>query len=260
MKVTAIPAFEDNYLWLIEDETETWIVDPGDGQAVQKVLNEKSRCLDGILITHHHHDHVGGLELLIQKAQKQLPVFGPTLFKHPLVNHPVSEGDKIQVCGMDIVVMDVPGHTRNHVAYYREPKDRPPILFCGDTLFAGGCGRIFDGTAQDLYWSLQRFKSLPPETIFYCAHEYTEDNLRYAKAADPFNDDLDDRITEIKKLRTQALATVPSTIEEELKTNCFLRTSEPSVVKFVRSNGAENATTEEEVFVALRDIKTNFKT
>lgn len=217
---TAIPAFNDNYHWLIESEVETWVVDPGDGDKVQEVLAERSRTLTGILITHHHWDHINGIETLLHP---DLIVAGPARDQHPLVNRPMQEGDTLAVCGSQFQVFEVPGHTLNHIVYYAEPENQDPILFSGDTLFAGGCGRLFEGTPAQMHQSLSKLGTLPERTQIYCAHEYTLGNLEFANTIEPNNPDLNSRLETVKDLRAQGIPTIPSILSLELKTNPFMR-------------------------------------
>ena len=258
LTVTPIPAFNDNYLWLIENRHECWIVDPGDAKPVKAALAAKGRALTGILVTHHHSDHIGGIEQLIEPG---MPVIGPSANPFYLVNDPVSEGDIRRVCGIDFRVIGVPGHTLNHLAYYAEPDasgNRPPALFCGDTLFAGGCGRLFEGTAAQMHDSLDKLSRLRPETLVYCAHEYTLANLAFAISLEPENRALKQRIEDVKNLRSKNIPTIPSTIKAEKETNPFLRVSSPEIIQRSLEFDPETSDESTSIFGTIRRMKDVF--
>lgn len=257
--VTPIPAFDDNYLWLIESEAECWVVDPGDGLAVKKVLETKNRVLTGILVTHHHSDHVGGISLLKTEG---MPVIGPSITPHPLVNDPVQHNDVRTICGVEFTVLFVPGHTLNHIAYYAEyspiAETKKQILFCGDTLFSAGCGRLFEGTAEQMNRSLKILAGLPSETLVYCAHEYTLNNLEFALTLEPNNQDLIKRYQEVSDLREKGLYSIPTSIDQELKTNPFLRTHETELIQSARRFDPTLAPNSDSVFSLIRSMKDSF--
>ena len=255
ISITAIPAFKDNYHWLIENEAETWVVDPGDGKKVKDVLARKSKTLTGILVTHHHWDHVNGIEDL---HRDDLLVIGPALSQHPLVNRPVREGDTLSVCGAKFRVIEVPGHTLNHIAYYAEPENQAPILLSGDTLFAGGCGRLFEGTPAQMHDSLSKLAKLPEQTQIYCAHEYTLSNLEFACTVEPDNSDLHSRLEETKNLRERSIPTVPSVLSQELKTNPFMRVESPELIASAQRGNPAMERNPVSVFTEVRSQKDRF--
>ncbi len=228
--IQAIEAFADNYIWAITDDQQgcAAVVDPGDPAPVMEFLRAKSLTLAAILVTHHHADHTGGIATLAAHAPRpnsaaDLPVFGPAGEPIAGIQHPLREGDRVSLpelnCSFDVI--EVPGHTRGHIAYFGR-HDRQQILFCGDTLFAGGCGRIFEGTADQMWASLKKLASLPDETAVYCAHEYTLSNLRFACAARPTIPEIAHRYTQVHALREHGKITLPSTIGLERQTNPFL--------------------------------------
>jgi hydroxyacylglutathione hydrolase len=224
--VRALPAFQDNYLWLIHDGVNAAVVDPGDSAPVLAALAEQGLTLTAILLTHHHADHTGGVPALL--AHAAVPVYGPRHDNIAAVTVPLGEGDRVAVPGLDLrfEVIDVPGHTLGHIAYY---SSEAQWLFCGDTLFAGGCGRIFEGTPAQMAASLGKLAALPDETAVYCAHEYTLANLRFARAVEGDNPALQARITSDTAKREANQATVPSTIGLEKATNPFLRYTQPAI-------------------------------
>lgn len=253
--IHTVPAFSDNYIWLLENrDGSALVVDPGDGDAVEDALKQHGLRLGGILITHHHYDHVGGVEML--RENHGCPVWGPVNPALPFIDHRLSEGDHLEVGDYSFGVLQVPGHTLDHIAYFQGGAE--PLLFCGDTLFAGGCGRIFEGDAPMMHASLSRLASLPADTAVYCAHEYTLANLAFARAADPENDALVARAAQAQALRDGGKATVPSTIAQEQATNPFLRSATPGVRAGLRAAGQQVDDDDVAVFTALRAWKDNF--
>jgi len=250
--VIRIPAFKDNYIWLLRKGAAAMVVDPGDARPVLEVLERERLTLASILVTHHHADHQGGVAALL--AHQRAEVFGPAAESISGISRPLRGGETIRPAGCDssFAVLAVPGHTLGHLAYYGAG-----CLFCGDTLFAGGCGRLFEGTAAQMLASLTRLAELPDETAVYCAHEYTQANLRFALAVEPGNRYLQVRAAEVAAARASGLATVPSTIACEKASNPFLRCRQPEVVAAVRRHGAA-ATDEVTVFAALREWKNGF--
>lgn len=232
-RIRAIPAFDDNYLWLIVDAAQrtACVVDPGDAVPVAAALSDAGLRLDGILLTHHHGDHVGGVADLV--ARWQCPVYGPVDERVGATTRQLVDGDEVELAqiGARLRTITVPGHTRSHIAYFAPSigTDPRPVLFCGDTLFAAGCGRLFEGTPGQMHASLSRLASLPPETLVYCAHEYTLSNLRFAIAAEPSSALVAERLREAKAMREQHLSTVPTSIAIERATNPFLRAAEASL-------------------------------
>jgi hydroxyacylglutathione hydrolase len=251
--VEAIPAFDDNYLWLISRGPQAAVVDPGDADPVLQRLRQRRLQLTDILVTHHHGDHVGGVEAL--KRATGARVIGPRAEDIPARDVAVSDGHRVEVLGLAVDVFDVPGHTRGHIAYYV-----PALhwLFCGDTLFAAGCGRLFEGTAEQMTASLARLAALPPETHVYCAHEYTLSNLRFALEVEPDNVALRERRQSCLELRSRGLPTLPSTIGEERATNPFLRCDVAAVRRSVQAHAATPLDSTSKVFAALRQWKNTF--
>ena len=253
--IITVPAFSDNYIWLIcdKDKNRAAIVDPGDAAPVVKVLQENGIKPVAILITHFHSDHVGGIGKLLE-VYPGLPVYGPEKERIPHMTHPLNGTETIGLDVLDIKlnVMNVPGHTAGHIAYYDEQNGN---LFCGDTLFACGCGRVFDGTLQDLHDSLQTIAQLPAQTKIYCAHEYTLDNIGFAKWVEPENKALLAREEAAMALIDNDQPTVPSELALELETNPFLRTNQPDVVKRVEQATSKSLNNSAEVFAAMRTWK-----
>ncbi|CAM8625207.1 GloB Zn-dependent hydrolases, including glyoxylases [Oxalobacteraceae bacterium] len=256
LQVTAIPAFDDNYLWLIHDQEYAAIVDPGDAASVEAALAAHQLKLAAILLTHHHADHAGGVPALLRHWN--VPVYGPASERIPGISHPLRQGDVVTLTSPELrlSVLDVPGHTAGHIAYVAESE---PWLFCGDTLFAGGCGRLFEGTAEQMTNSLEKISALPDNTKVYCAHEYTVSNLRFAVAAEPDNPRTAERLAAAQALRARGIATVPSTLGEEKLTNPFLRYREKSIVDLLKSSGRLDNENPVKAFAALREWKNVFR-
>ena len=253
--VLAVPAFNDNYLWLIHDGHSAAVVDPGDAAPILTVLTSLKLKLAAILLTHHHADHIGGVAQLLQHFS--VPVYGPAKETITGVSQRLSQGDVVTVTelGLQFSVLEVPGHTLGHLAYLA-PKQG--WLFCGDTLFAGGCGRLFEGTPAQMRASLTQLAALPDSTEVYCAHEYTLANLRFALAVEPENTALAHRFEREHKKREQGLATVPSTIGLEKATNPFLRDQTPAIVRHLIASGRLHENTPVATFAALREWKNTF--
>ena len=256
LQVTAIPAFDDNYLWLIHDQEYAAIVDPGDAASVEAALAAHQLKLAAILLTHHHADHAGGVPALLRHWN--VPVYGPASERIPGISHSLRQGDVVTLTSpaLRLSVLDVPGHTAGHIAYVAESE---PWLFCGDTLFAGGCGRLFEGTAEQMTNSLEKISALPDNTKVYCAHEYTVSNLRFAVAAEPDNPRTAERLAAAQALRARGIATVPSTLGEEKLTNPFLRYREKSIVDLLKSSGRLDNENPVKAFAALREWKNVFR-
>ncbi len=252
-EIVGIPAFRDNYIWCLRHGDRAAVVDPGDAAPVIEHLARHRLSLNAIIITHHHADHVGGLEDLL--ALRAVPVFGPAAEAIPGVDRPLRDGDALHLPALDIdfAVLDVGGHTLGHIAYYGAN-----TLFCGDTLFGGGCGRLFEGTAAQMWRSLTRLAALPAATRVYCGHEYTEANLRFALAVEPDNAALRTRAAEVASLRREGRPTVPSTIGIERETNPFLRAEVPAVAAAARRFAGEAIAGGEAVFAAIRQWKNGF--
>src|SRR3982750_4843789 len=217
LRIVPLRAFKDNYVWTLRNATHAAVVDPGEARPVLDYLAGEKLRLAAILATHHHPDHVGGIAELVEKFR--VPVFGPKNEPIPTLTQPVSEGDRVSIPELDVSfsVLDIPGHTRAHVAYYGAG-----ALFCGDTLFSCGCGRLFEGTAEQMYASLAKFAALPGDTLVYCAHEYTLANLRFARAAEPNNESIDMREAQARAALAGGNPSLPSTIQSELASNPFL--------------------------------------
>ena len=250
--IVRIPAFKDNYIWLLRKGAAAVVVDPGDAGPVLEVLDRQGLTLTAILITHHHADHQGGVADLL--ARYPAPVFGPAHESITALSRPLRGGETIDLAelGAAFAVIAVPGHTLGHLAYYGAG-----CLFCGDTLFTVGCGRVFEGTMAQMLASLERLAALPDETAVYCAHEYTQANLRFALAADPDNSLLLQRASDVAAARAKGEATVPSTLAQEKATNPFLRCGEPALAAAARSRVAQ-ASDPLAVFTALREWKNVF--
>jgi hydroxyacylglutathione hydrolase len=253
MEIIPLPAFRDNYLWLLRRGEAAVVVDPGDAGVVEDYLSARRLRLSAILITHHHPDHIGGLEALC--AHRPIPVYGPAAEPIAGVNRPVSEGDRVDVPELELhlQVLEVPGHTRTHIAYYA-----PGMLFCGDTLFSAGCGRLLGGTAAQLHGSLRRLAALPDDTAVFCTHEYTLANLAFARHAEPQNAARDAWLAECEALRATGRPTLPTTIGREKRINPFLRTGEPGVIAAVSAHSGACPAGSLECFAALRAWKDVF--
>lgn len=247
LQKTPIPAFTNNYFWALHNHEYCIIVDPGAAQPVLDFLQTQQLPLLAILVTHSHHDHIDGISELLRHYPVQ--VYGPASING--VTHPVNDGDSVTLLQTGFSVMAVPGHTLDHIAWYCADEG---ALYCGDTLFGAGCGRIFNGTMTMLFHSLQKIAGLPGDTRFYCAHEYTVANLQFALAVEPDNKAIHKRLLHCENLRQHNLCTLPGTIAEELQTNPFLRIRENTVINRALEHGA---TTVEpvDIFIALRTWK-----
>lgn len=257
--IHGIPAFSDNYLWAIRQGDQVAVVDPGDAAPVLAFLREHRLTLRAILITHHHRDHVGGVEALCGSGA--VTVYGPAGETLPRCDVRLREGDRVTLpeLDLDLQVLDVPGHTAGHIAYHGRAAGVAPVLFCGDTVFASGCGRLFEGTAAQMHQSLSKIMALPGQTRVYCAHEYTLSNLRWACAVEPNNATLSAWQRQAVALRERGEATVPTRLEHELSVNPFLRSSEPSVVAAVSQHVGRPVQPGVETFGALRAWKDDFR-
>lgn len=253
MTVHRLAAFRDNYIWLVSDTRGRCVaIDPGDPVVTAEAVKTLQLELIALLITHHHHDHTGGIVPL--SSLFNIPVYGPLLEAIPGVTHPVGEGNHFSVLeNVEFKVFDVPGHTRGHIAFYTDNH-----MFLGDTLFGAGCGRLFDGSATQLYSSLNKVAALPTSTLVYCAHEYTSVNLEFAIRVEPDNAAINQRRIRTQRMRAEGQATVPLTLGEEMLTNPFLRCHLPETQHSVQRLRDPNATSPLEVFTALRQWKDVF--
>jgi hydroxyacylglutathione hydrolase len=256
LEATPLKAFSDNYIWLAHSPRQprdVAVVDPGDAAPVIEALEQQHLTLKGILVTHHHADHVGGVAALRQRYGA--PVIGPGAETIPERSRSVAGGDRVQMpeLGLEFDVMDVPGHTRGHVAYYGHG-----ALFCGDTLFSAGCGRLFEGTPAQMQRSLASLRNLPGETRVYCGHEYTLNNLRFALTVEPENGAAREYMETAKVLRSGNKPTLPSTLSLEIAVNPFLRWDEPTVQKSAERRAGRSLDNPVEVFATIRHWKDGF--
>lgn len=255
-KISPIPALNDNYIWMIvhPEQRTAVIVDPGDAQPVLETLRTQQLQLAAILITHHHWDHTNGIDAIL--AEYPVPVYGPADDPVPQVTHPLQQGNRFRIDAIeeDFIVLSIPGHTLGHIAYVTEDH----CLFCGDTLFLAGCGRLFEGTAEQMHHSLQAITELPNDTMVYCAHEYTQANLQFAKAVDPDNSIIDRRIENVNRLRKHNQPTIPGELFLELETNPFLRCHAPSVIAAAEAHCGTTLNNPVEVFATLRKWKDSY--
>ena len=254
LQVKIVPLYNDNYAWLLHNQKHAWIIDPGQAEPIIAQLKQLNVTLKGMLVTHCHWDHVSGIEGLKQIIN--VPVYG-TMGSHPEINHGVAEGDSLNFDGTIIEVWQTPGHMADHLSFYCKEQN---WLFCGDTLFSIGCGRLKQtGSMPELYNSLQRFKQLPPHTQVYCSHEYTLSNLAFAKAVDANNQAITTYQRQVADLRKMGKASIPSTIATELACNPFLRLEHPTVASSVANQLGTSATqTHYSTFKALREWKDRF--
>lgn len=256
--ITALPAFNDNYIWVCHNSHDAWVVDPGDARVVLDFLHRQALSLAGILVTHHHADHTGGVQALASQCRG--PIVGPARERHPIphLTQAVSEGHRFELLGVACRVLDVPGHTAGHIAYVAEPVEAAPVLLCGDTLFSAGCGRLFEGTAEELDSSLSKLAALPDDTQVCCAHEYTLSNLRFAQAVEPDNAAVQAHRAHCHMLRGRNLSTLPSSIGTEKRINPFLRAHLPVVRQAASAYAQHPLPHRADVIAALRQWKNNF--
>ena len=249
-----IPAFTDNYIWCIHDDTNAIVVDPGDAEPVLAFINAKGLTLSAVLITHHHRDHTGGIAKLAT-AVPELPIIGPRGNHIRGITKSVAQGDTVSlpILNLSFQVMEVPGHTLDHIAFFGHG-----ALFCGDTLFSAGCGRLFEGSPEPMYHSLNKLKRLPDDTKVYCTHEYTQANVNFALAVEPDNGALNHYADWVASMREQNLPTLPSNLEEQKNINPFLRAHELSVKTAAEAYCENNLADDVAVFAAVRRWKDEF--
>jgi hydroxyacylglutathione hydrolase len=254
VSVFPIKAFNDNYIWCLHNQTHCVVVDPGDAAPVLAYCKDNQLILSAILITHHHWDHTGGIDALLT-AFPDIPVYGPQNkgIKQITVRLSQDDGLELPQLGLTFSVLEIPGHTLDHIAYYGDTG-----LFCGDTLFSAGCGRLFEGTPQQMLMSLTKLTMLPADTAVYCAHEYTVANIAFAEAVEPNNQALTDYKHWAKQQRQKNVPTLPSNIRRELAVNPFLRCHSAELVKNVSQNVSSALTSEQATFTSLRNWKDNF--
>ena len=253
INIEPIKAFSDNYIWLVTTNEGSIVIDPGESKNTLDLLKNKQMDLSAVLITHHHFDHTGGISDL--NKNNTLDVYGPNNAIESITKR-VINGDVINVIGLSFEIIEIPGHTLDHIAYYSFNEGNP-ILFCGDTLFSGGCGRIFEGTHEQMHDSLEKLKRLPKNTKIYCGHEYTESNFKFASEVDPFNEDLKLRLNEVRELRRLEMPTLPIALESELKTNPFLRCDNSDIQESIHEK-FNTPRIEVDVFKVIREWKDNF--
>jgi hydroxyacylglutathione hydrolase len=259
MNLIALPAFTDNYVWMLHDGRDAVVVDPGEAAPVIAALDAQALRLAGILITHHHGDHIGGVNALRPRLPAPDRVWGPARESMPQPCHPLQEGDVVEVLGQRFEVLDVPGHTAGHIAFYCAALDGGgPLLFCGDTLFSAGCGRLFEGTPAQMHTSLSKLAALPGTTRVCCTHEYTLGNLRFALAAEPDNAAALAYRAWCEAERASGRPTLPSTVAREREVNPFLRCDQPALVAAAQRQGA-TARDEVSTLAALREWKNRFQ-
>ena len=254
LKATPIPMFESNYCWCLHQPhgPEVWVIDPGDASPVIKYLQQHQLHLKGIIITHTHRDHIGGIDTLIK--HHDIPVLGPLTTVTRAISHPLYEGDQFALWDASVATLAMPGHMPEHLCFLvRHQQDEQ--LFCGDVLFSAGCGRIFHGTHKELKTSLDRIKNMAPKTLIYCAHEYTEKNLLFAQMIEPNNKNIQERYRDVCQLRQQNLPSLPTHLALELTTNPFLRCDQSDVVSYVTTQLGNPSKNSLEVFTALRQWK-----
>lgn len=258
MNLLPLPAFTDNYIWMLHDARQAIVVDPGDPAPVQRALHDLGLQLQAILVTHHHPDHVGGVDAL--RKATGATVYGPAREKIPEPLVRLEAGGHVDVAGLHFEVLDVPGHTAGHIAFYCADMGGAPLLFCGDTLFSGGCGRLFEGTPAQMLGSLDQLAALPGNTRVCCAHEYTLSNLQFARAVEPGNQDLIHYLGWCEVQRAQGRPTLPSNIAQERRINPFLRVRETEVCqsaqRFEPQADQHDAVA---VLAALRQWKNEFR-
>lgn len=256
---TPLPAFSDNYIWALSlpDSSSVVVVDPGDAQVVLDYLKENNLQLSAILVTHHHPDHTGGISKIQQSLSQPISVYGPENSPFSGITNPLKHKDVINLDGVALEVLSTPGHTLDHICYYSEQGDKPQ-LFCGDTLFLAGCGRLFEGTPSQMLAAMKLLQSLPPSTEVYCTHEYSLANLAFANEVEPSNQQLHKATAKCKALREQNKPTLPSSIAQEIAINPFMRTNSDELRHSVEKFSGATLPEEVELFASLREWKNQF--
>lgn len=251
MNLNSIPAFQDNYIWILNDEAgKCLIVDPGEAAPVFEAIDSHSWKPQAILLTHHHNDHTGGVTELLRRYP-EITVYGPAETQSKGATVVVAEGETVTVLGHDFQVIATPGHTAGHISFFSSP-----YLFCGDTLFSGGCGRLFEGTPAQMYQSFQKLNALPEDTLICCAHEYTLSNMEFARHILPEDQSIEHFYQKVKELRVKSLKTLPSTLQKEREINLFLRTHDTDLINKIKKEAPLQQP--EEIFAWLRAKKDNF--
>ena len=256
MNIQSIKAFSDNYIWLISTNEGNLVIDPGESKPVADFLSKDATRLTDILLTHHHYDHVGGVSVLKKTISGQ--VVGPNNPQIDGVDQKVSDGDVVQSCGLNFRVIEIPGHTLDHLAYYLDNEEQP-MLFCGDTLFSAGCGRVFEGTHPQMYQSLMKLKALPENTLVFCAHEYTIGNLQFALEVEPNNPTIKNHLESCTNMLKNGQSTLPSSINLELQINPFLRCDRAELRESISNKfNASESSEDSVIFEYLRRWKDSF--
>ena len=256
MKINHLDAFSDNYIWIMESQGKIAIVDPGDAKPIHEYIKKTGYELTEVLITHHHWDHTGGLEEVI--SEYECSAYGPSGDHIKGITNPLHDNENFNILGdYEFKAFSAPGHTNDQLSYYCETTDKP-ILFSGDTLFYAGCGRLFEGTPEDMLFSMDRYKELPSNTLVYCGHEYTESNLKFAQAVEPHNEDVLRAINLVSETRSMNRPSLPSLIDTELKINPFMRCRELSVIEAAENYSNKKLKNTAEVLGEIRNWKDNF--
>ena len=256
LSITPIPAFRDNYIWMIDNRTRAVVVDPCEAGPVLSTLKKRSLKLSAILLTHRHEDHIGGVARLLEEAD--VPVYGPRYDPIVSVTSPLQEGDIVTLPDLDnlaLSVLDVPGHTKGHIAYYA---NKEKWLFCGDMLFGAGCGRLFEGTPEQMLASLSKMAALPDDVQVFAGHEYTLSNLKFAREIEPGNEAIVERARQDLTKRNRGRPTLPSTIGLEKATNPFLRADREDVMKRLEELGHLKNRNPVDCFAAMREWKNTY--
>lgn len=251
MNLNSIPAFQDNYIWVLNDDSSRClIVDPGEAAPVLKAISEKGWQPEAILLTHHHNDHTGGVKTL-REHYPALRVYGPEETRDKGITHCVKEGESVSELGLTFSIISTPGHTLGHICFFSFP-----YLFCGDTMFSGGCGRLFEGTATQMYQSFQKINALPEDTLICCAHEYTLANMKFAQSLLPHDPYINDYFRKVNQLRVKDQMTLPTNLKKERKINVFFRTDDTDLINEISKE--TNLQQPEARFAWLRAKKDNF--